>query len=69
MEKKDICPYCGCEEVVIGRQRSNAKVEPLERHFVLREQELYHVICLKCGSVIRSYVKKPEKLKCKKKRK
>lgn len=59
MGNQEKCPRCGCETSVIGVQSNQGEVY---RKNLLGGQTLYHVICLKCGSVIRSYVKKPEKL-------
>ena len=56
------CPYCCGEETVIGRQTNYAAVAS-NKAILLKSEPLYHVICLKCGSVLRSYVKNPEKLK------
>lgn len=65
MEKIEKCPYCGSTKNVIGKQSTYAKVCP-NKKIALREETLYHVICLKCGTVIRSYVKNPENLVVKK---
>ena len=62
MEKKDKCCYCGNETFVIGRQSYQGALTPAEKKLTLKGQELYHVICLNCGTVIRSYVKNPQKL-------
>lgn len=59
MDNQEKCPRCGCENSVIGVQSPKGKVY---RETLLGGQTLYHVICLKCGTVIRSYVEKPEKL-------
>ena len=56
------CPYCGGEEFVEGKQDGYADVVPANKTFTLRSEKLYHVICLKCGTVVRSYVKNPKDL-------
>lgn len=56
------CPYCGNEETVIGKQTGYATVAA-NKAISIRSENLYHVICLKCGSVLKSYVKNPENLK------
>ena len=66
MEKKEKCCYCGNETFVIGRQTNQGAVTPAEKILTLKEQQLYHVICLNCWTVIRSYVKNPQKLIIKK---
>ena len=53
------CPYCGKEEFVTGKQGA---VYAGVKNSVLKERALYHEICVNCGTVVRSYVKNPEKL-------
>ncbi len=61
MEQNEECPYCGKKENVIGKQDSYANIRP-NKLFSLKEQAIYHVVCLNCGSIIRSYVKNPKEL-------
>ena len=56
--EKIVCPYCGGTDFVIGKQ---AVVLPEKDLFIFRGQALYHDICSKCGTVVRSYIKEPEK--------
>lgn len=58
--KTNICPYCNGTEFVEGYQGGYATVT--SRESVWLTSSLYHVICRRCGSVVRSYVKDPEKL-------
>ncbi len=68
MEKEQSkCPYCGETETVTAVQQGYANLTPVGKVFTTKEQSLYHVICLKCGSVIKSYVENPQKLVVKKK--
>ena len=61
--KKDVCPRCGCEETMEGKQVAEGSVFPREAVFVLMKRSaLIHVICRKCGTVIRSYVEYPGNL-------
>lgn len=62
MEKNSTCPYCGGKKFVVGKQDGHAVVYPEDAFTFLKSQKLYHEICLNCGTVVRSYVKKPEKL-------
>lgn len=62
MEQKCKCPCCGGEEMVEGMQNGYGEVGPADRKITFRSQVLYHTICLKCGTVVRSYVKDPKKL-------
>ena len=70
MEKEqEKCLHCGKSENVTAAQQGYANVTPINKVFTMREQSLYHVICLNCGTVIRSYVEDPQKLVVKKKNK
>lgn len=60
MDKKYICPWCGSEEITYGVQNGAADVRPAKPIAIAREN-LIHVICKKCGTVIRSYIEKPQK--------
>ena len=61
MNRQEKCSCCGCENNVIGVQSSYGRVCS-DTRIMLSGQTLYHVICLECGAVIRSYVKNPERL-------
>lgn len=61
------CPYCGDTEVIETFQSAYGAVTAVSNKF--GGAALYHSICRNCGSVLRSYVKKPEKLLKKKDRK
>lgn len=63
MEK---CPRCGCEKNVTGIQTNQGCI-CADTRLLLNRQALYHVLCLECGTVIRSFVKYPERLIVKKK--
>lgn len=54
------CPYCGGTELTEAFQTAYGAVSGTSNR--LGGVPLYHTVCLKCGSVVRSYVKKPEKL-------
>lgn len=60
------CPYCGGTEMIETYQSAYGATTSVES--VWKGANLYHVICRKCGSVVRSYVKEPEKLLKKKDR-
>ena len=59
------CPFCGYAEFIEARQ---LHVESYVSGEALLSQELKHIICRHCGSVVRSYVEKPENLLKKKNR-
>ena len=61
-----ICPYCGGTETIEVYQTYYGAVASVENK--LHGADLYHTVCRKCGSVLRSYVKDPEKLLKKKDR-
>lgn len=54
------CPFCGGTEVIESFQSAYGAVTGAENRF--GGVALYHSVCRKCGSVVRSYVKDPEKL-------
>ena len=60
------CPFCGGIEVIESYQSSYGSVTAVSNK--MGGVELYHSICRNCGSVVRSYVKEPEKLLKKKDR-
>lgn len=60
------CPYCGGSEMIEAFQGGYGAV-----YGTLNKWGgcgLFHSVCRKCGSVVRSYVKEPEKLLKKKDR-
>ena len=61
----DRCPFCGYSEFIEARQMRGEAYVSGE---ALLGQELKHIICRHCGSVVRSYVEKPENLLKKKNR-
>ena len=70
MEERDqyveVCPYCGGSEIIETFQTSYAAISATRNKF--GAVALYHSVCRGCGSVVRSYVKEPEKLLKKKDR-
>ncbi len=54
------CPYCGGTEMIEAYQTGYGAVSGT-RH-KLGGTPLYHTVCRRCGSVVRSFVKQPEKL-------
>ena len=61
-QKREVCPHCGGTETAVGKQAGHGQVTPQKAWTVLRAQNLYHVICLSCGTVIRSYIEDPHDL-------
>ena len=59
-KKQDICPHCGGTETVIGKHSGYGQIVPKKAWTTLNGQNLYHVICLSCGTVIRSYIEDPQ---------
>lgn len=55
------CPYCGNEEMIEAIQGGTyASITVLDNK--LGGTPLYHLICRRCGVVVKSYVKDPEML-------
>lgn len=62
MKNQEKCPYCGKEEFVEGKQEGYASIAPANKVLTFKSQTLYHLICLNCGAIVKSYVKEPKKL-------
>lgn len=60
-QKQYVCPWCGGKDVVEGIQSTYAKVQP-NKALTLKGENLIHVICKNCGTVVRSYVENPQVL-------
>ncbi len=54
-----VCPFCGGSDFVLGKQDGYASIRTEKLSF--RDQTLYHDICKDCGSIVRSYIKNPDK--------
>ncbi len=54
------CPYCGNTEFIEAMQSLYGEITAVGNPWGGRA--LFHLVCRKCGSVARSYVKNPEKL-------
>lgn len=61
------CPFCNGTEIIESHQSGYATVTAVNN--IWGGVALYHSICRSCGSVVRSYVKEPEKLLRRKDRK
>ena len=61
--KPESGPFCNGNEFIEAKQSGYACISGWS------SQDLYHLICRRCGSVVRSYVKDPEKLLKRKDRK
>lgn len=66
MKTIEKCPFCGNKEFVEGIQSGYATVGPADKILTFKSQALFHVFCLNCGAVVKSYVKEPKKLDTKK---
>lgn len=55
-----VCPFCGAAEMLEGYQDAYGSISG--KNNPLGGSKLCHVVCRKCGTVVRSYVEKPEKL-------
>lgn len=57
--KGEPCKYCYCTQYVEGKQDGYATVYG-DSGF--SGTSLHYIVCRNCGTVVRSYVKEPEKL-------
>lgn len=62
VKEKYKCTNCENEETILCIQSGYANIYPEGKVFTFKCEKLYHVICLKCGTVIKSFVKNPQKL-------
>ncbi len=60
------CPFCHGSEFIEAKQTGYAQISSCANGWY--SGELRHVVCRRCGSVVRSYVKDPEKMLKKKDR-
>ncbi len=51
------CAYCGLHNFITAKQSGYANV-----YRGMKSEALYYEICTNCGTVARTYVKKPERL-------
>ena len=58
--KIDACPFCNGTEFIRAYQSGHATLQSRESFW--HSADLEFIICRRCGSVVRSYVKNPEKL-------
>lgn len=56
------CPFCGGTEFVKGVQNWHSLMFPCNGSIWGTGQEIRHIVCKRCGSVVRSYVLEPELL-------
>lgn len=69
MDNVKKCPNCGNSDFIEGVQGGYAAVSPASKTLILKSQALYHVICVNCGTVVKTYVKKSKKINDKKRTK
>ena len=55
-----VCPYCGGSEMIEAYQTAYGALTSKNNPW--GGAPLYHSVCRRCGSVVRSFVKEPEKL-------
>ena len=61
--RKEQCPWCGGEDLTRDKQAGYGQVFPEKSILRLDGKTLIHVICRRCGTVVRSYVEDPDTLK------
>ena len=68
--KIEQCPYCGGEEFIETKLCSYGSAYLIRtKHVLLHTASVYATVCRDCGSIVRSFIKNPEKLFPKKERK
>jgi len=61
MDHQDICPYCHGRNFVLARQRGDGRLTYSEI-VTLEPGTLYHILCLNCGTVVRTFMDDPSVL-------
>ena len=56
------CPYCEGTDLFCAKQGGYGAVYVRQPVFKYRQAELSHVICKRCGTVVRSFLENPEEL-------
>ena len=62
MQEKYKCPWCGSDKMVYGVQTDRGRVKPAKKVTLSAGENVIHVICKECGTIVRSYVEHPENL-------
>lgn len=55
------CPFCGGHEFDTGYQNNEGRI--ISIHSLLKSSNVYHFICLDCGSIVHSFVEDVEKFR------
>lgn len=55
-----VCPFCNGTEIIEAYQGGYGAIVATSNK--MGGVALYHSVCRQCGSIVRSYVKEPEKL-------
>jgi len=58
-QKQDICPCCAGKNTIVAKQSGHGAIYRAKNLFGMGKA-LYHIVCLDCGTVIRSYIKDPQ---------
>lgn len=63
MTKTMTCSYCGASDTILCKQPYGyTSITPADKKIAFNGQNFYHDICKNCGTVVRSFIKEPEKL-------
>jgi len=63
------CPYCASSELFEALQEGYGGIYATSNMTFGSRCPLYHLVCRNCGTIVRSYVKEPEKILKRKDRK
>ena len=62
MDEKDICEHCGGKKFVELHQGRRGYGDAKKNREDWLGETVYHITCVSCGTVVRSYVDKIEEL-------
>lgn len=61
MIHNDVCPHCGRRNFVLAEQVNDGNLTS-RKVLTLQPGHLYHVVCLNCGTVVRTFIEDPSEL-------
>lgn len=58
MQEFDICPYCRGRNFILAQQTTDGTLT-CQEITTLEPGRLYHLVCLNCGTIVRTFVEDP----------
>lgn len=61
MYHHDVCPYCHGQNFILACQQPDGTLK-YQEIVTLEKGKLYHIVCLACGTVVRTFMADPSQL-------